>query len=181
MDFNDDKSIIESFESFLPKVKIWIDNLLLQYSSESKRVIDLRFPRLPQYFSKEILESAKVVYIDWPPRISLSSMGLTQFKDFETMAVDGITYYDTFFVRFSLRSVEYLHFHELVHVAQWRYLGPDKFLLLYGLELLKNNYANNMLETTAYQLHLRFQNTTDPFDVESIVHQELEKRISQLF
>ncbi len=176
-----DKLIIKSYEGFLPKVKSWIDNLLCEYSSEAKRVIDLKLPRLSQYFSKEILETAKVVYIDWPPRIPLSLMGLTQFHDFEKMRVDGITYYDTFFVRSPLSSVEYLHFHELVHVVQWRYLGPDKFLLFYGLELLKNKYTNSLFEIMAYQLQSRFQRNKNIFDVELLVNSELNKKVLQLF
>lgn len=172
---------MKSYENFLPKVKSWIDNLLRLHSSQAKRVIDLNFPRLPQYFSQKILEAAKVVYIDSPPQIPLSSMGLTQFNDFEKMRVDGITYYDTFFVRPSLNGVEHLHFHELIHVIQWKYLGPDRFLLFYGLELLKNNYANSQLEIMAYQLQSRFQASMNFFDVESIVNSELEKKVLQLF
>lgn len=131
MNNDNDKLIIKSFESFLPKVKSWIDNLLYQYSSQAKRIVDLNFPRLPQYFSNDILEIAKVVYIDYPPQTPLSSMGLTQFQDFEKMRIDGVTYYDTFFVKSILSSIEYLHFHELVHVVQWRYLGQDRFITLW--------------------------------------------------
>lgn len=181
MDSYHDKLIIKSYESFLPKVKSWIDNLLYCYSSQAKRVVDLSFPRLPQYFSKDILEMAKVVYIDLPPQIPLSSMGLTQFQDFEKMKIDGVTYYDTFFVRLPLSSIEYLHFHELVHVVQWRYLGSDRFLLLYGLELMKNKYSNSLLEMMAYQLQTRFQNTTNPFNVELVVKSGLEQEVSRLF
>ncbi len=182
MGTDNDKLIIKSYEGYLPKVKSWIDNLLSQYSSETKRVVDLNFPRFSQYFSKEILETAKVVYVDWPPQIPLSSMGLTQFKDFEKMRIDGVTYYDTFFMKLPLNSVEDLHFHELVHVAQWRYLGSDRFLLLYGLELLKNKYSNSLFEIMAYQLQSRFKCSKNPFNVESVVKSELEEsNILQLF
>jgi hypothetical protein len=181
MNIANDKLIMKSYESFLPKVKSWIDNLLLQYSSNVKCVADLGFSRLSQYFSKDILEAAKVVYIDHLPQIPLSSMGLDQFKDFEQMKIDGVTYYDIFFVRSPLQGLECLHFHELVHVVQWRYLKPDRFLLFYGLQLLKNKYANSLLETMAYQLQLKFQNSTNPFDVESVVKSELEKKVLPLF
>lgn len=176
-----DKLIMKSLESFLPRVKNWIDDLLHRHSLRERRLIDLSFLRLSQYFSKEILESAKVVYVDRPPQIPLSSMGLTQFKDFENMRVDGVTYYDTFFIRSSLQGIEALHFHELVHVVQWRYLGHDRFLLFYGLELLKNKYANNLLEIMAYQLQSKFQHNMNLFDVESVVNSELEKKVLQLF
>lgn len=181
MKSDDDRLIIKAYESFLPRVKGWIDGLLHQYSPQAKRIVDLNFLRLPQYFSKGILETTKVVYIDRPPQIPLSSLGLTQFQDFERMRIDGVTFYDTFFVRQPLSGVEYLHFHELIHVAQWRFLGTDRFLLLYGLELLKNNYNNSLLETMAYQLQSRFQNSTNPFDAEAVIKPELEKKVSQLF
>ena len=181
MSVDEDKLIIKSYKNFLPKVKSWIDNLLDRYSSQAKRLVDLNFPRLSQYYSVDVLEKARVVYIDCPPRIPLSSMGLTQFQDFEKMKVDGITYCDMFFIRTPLRGVEYLHFHELVHVCQWRCLGSDRFLLLYGLELLKNKYSNSLLEIIPYQLQSKFQSSTKPFDVEFVVKTELENKVSQLF
>jgi hypothetical protein len=181
MDNANDRLIIKSYESFLPKVKSWIDNLLCQYSSQAKRIADLNFPRLSQYFSKETLEMAKVVYVDQPPQMPLSSMGLTQFQDFERMKIDGVTYYDTFFVRASLNNAEWLHFHELVHVVQWKCLGSDKFLLLYGLELLKNKYSDSSFEVMAYQLQSKFQHDNNSFDVELVIKSEIERKISQLF
>jgi len=176
---NNDTVLIKHYESFLPKVKQWIDATLIQYAPNIKRITDLNFPRLPKYFSTEILNMAKIVYVANPPRLPLSSMGLKEFQAFENMQVDGITYYDTFFVRALLRDVEHLHFHELVHVVQWKYLGADGFLLQYGLELLKNQYDNNFFEAMAYRLQSRFQNNNKPFDVEATVKLEIEKILNQ--
>ncbi len=48
----------------------------------------------------------------------------------------GITYLDTLSVKRELAEQEPLHFHELIHVVQWRLLGPERFLAAYadGLE-----------------------------------------------
>jgi hypothetical protein len=50
-------------------------------------------------------------------------MGLVRFADFGCMEMAGITYLDTFFVRADQAWDESLHFHELVHVVQWRLVG----------------------------------------------------------
>jgi hypothetical protein len=59
-------------------------------------------------------------------------MGLERFSDFERMDAEGITYLDTYFVLAERAADESLHFHELVHVVQWRILGPEKFLRVRG-------------------------------------------------
>jgi hypothetical protein len=70
------------------------------------------------------------------PRPPLSSWGLTRFADFEHGNFSGITFLDTFFIKQDQSENETLHFHELIHVIQWRVLGPERFLYLYadGLE-----------------------------------------------
>jgi hypothetical protein len=180
MNAANDKLIMSLYQSYLPKVKDWIESLLLEHYAQALPIITLNFSRLPYYFSKEVLSASKVVYVDQPPQIPLSSMGLTQFQDFERMRSNGITYYDTFFVRSSLKLDESLHFHELVHVVQWKCMGPDRFLLLYGLELLKNTYNNSLFENMAYNLQSKFQKSKDCFDVESVVQSDLQDML-QLF
>ncbi|MBE0544600.1 MAG: hypothetical protein IH623_24945 [Verrucomicrobia bacterium] len=92
--------------------------------------------RLPQYYSQDILTKEKVVVVPKVPVPPLSTMGLDRFSDFERMGAGGITYLDTYFVRADHAHIEALHFHELVHVIQWRLLGPERFLAIYadGLE-----------------------------------------------
>jgi len=51
--------------------------------------------------------------------------------DFIDMEVEGITYDDTYYVKAGAANELRLHFHELVHVAQWRELTPKGFMERY--------------------------------------------------
>jgi hypothetical protein len=100
-------------------------------------------------------------------------MGLEQFSAFERMETAGITYLNTYFLRAELSGDESLHFHELVHVIQWRILGPERFLALYADGLERFGYRNSPLEVMAYDLQGGFDYGRDPFDVEL----EVERRL----
>jgi hypothetical protein len=100
-------------------------------------------------------------------------MGLGRFADFERMEMAGITYLDTFFVRAEQAWDESLHFHELVHVVQWRILGPERFLWLYADGLERLGYRNNPLEVVAYDLQEQFEAGGRSFDVEAEVRRRL--------
>jgi hypothetical protein len=117
----------EEFQTLYPHVIGWIYQTLDAHSKEAKAVGSLGFPRLSRYFSEERLTSTKVVVIDRVPMPPLSSMGLSRFAEFEHGDYEGITYLDTFFVKRRSAAAERLHFHELIHVVQWRLLGPETF------------------------------------------------------
>ena len=68
----------------------------------------------------------------------------------------GITYLDTYFLLPGGADDESLHFHELVHVIQWRVLGPENFLLLYAADLAERGYSDSPLEAMAYGHQQRF-------------------------
>src|SRR5262249_57296702 len=71
---------------------------------------------------------AKVVIMDRLPVPPLSSWGLTQFASFERRDPDGITYLDTCFLKPHQSKNEAIHFHELIHVIQWRGLWAERLL-----------------------------------------------------
>jgi hypothetical protein len=128
----------EAFRKLYPHVIGWIQQTLAAHSDETNTVSSVGFPRLSRYFSENLLSSTKVIIVDRVPMPPLSSMGLSQFTAFEHGDFDGITYLDTFFVKCGSASTERLYFHELIHVVQWRLLGPERFLAVYanGLETL---------------------------------------------
>ena len=97
----------------------------------------------------------------------LSAMGLARFGQFEQMDMAGITYLDTYFVRADHASDESLHFHELVHVIQWRLLGPERFLAFYADGLERFGYRKSPLEAMAYSFQDRFEREAQPFSVEA--------------
>jgi hypothetical protein len=109
-------------------------------------------------------------------------MGLSGFDDFENLDAAGITYLSSFFVRLGHERNESLHFHELVHVVQWRHLGPERFIIAYALgHLLSGGYRANPFEVMAYELQARFDRGGPAFDVASIVIPELDLVVPVLF
>jgi len=106
----------------------------------------LGFDRPPSFYHLPSVADSKVVAVQKVPVPPLSAMGLVRSADFERMQTAGITYLDTFFIRADLTGDESLHFHELVHVVQWRILGPERFLWLYADVLERFGYRNSPLE-----------------------------------
>ena len=127
---------------------------------------------MPLYFSADTLASAKVVLVDKLPIPPLSSWGLTRFADFERGTFDAITYLNTFFIKRNDLRNEAIYFHELIHVVQWRILGPEQFLRSYADGLERFGYRNSPLEVMAYEAEAAFA-ANDVFDAEKMVAQKL--------
>ena len=165
----------EQFKAVYPKVSEWISQTLFSHATKAHTVDSVGFRRLPFYFSPSLLSTTTFVVVDQVPMPPLSAMGLKQFADFERGDWDGITYLDTFFVRHSRVSDERLYFHELIHVLQWRLLGPERFLTAYadGLETL--GYHKSPLEIMAYDAENKFVTVAQPFDARKIVEEQLAK------
>ena len=119
----------EEFHKFYPPLLEWIRNTLDANAHVAQTVSSRGFSRLPHYFTKHTLVTTKVVIVDPLPVPPLASMGLTRFADFLRGDSDGITYIDTIFLKPAQSENENVYFHELIHVIQWRLLGPDRFLL----------------------------------------------------
>lgn len=165
------------FQKFFPVLNLWIENTLATHFQAAKPVASFGFARLPQYFSPELLEFAKIVIVDRIPMPPLSEMGLTQFAAFETANFDGITYLDTFFVKRGVETSESLYFHELVHVIQWKMLGPERFLAAYVDGLEKFGYRDSPLEKMAYDAEKKFVESHNVFNAERLVADQLKTEI----
>jgi hypothetical protein len=163
----------QEFDAKYPLIMGWIKQTLAAHVSKARTIASLGFQRLPQYFSPELLAYAKVVYVEVVPVPPLSQLGLNQFTDFENMNADGITYLDTFFARQEAQRHESLHFHELVHVIQWKLLGAKAFVAAYADGLERFGYRNNPLEVMAYDAQDAFMKSLQPFDVEKLVKSQL--------
>lgn len=165
---------IEQLALNLPVILKWIDDVILDSTSKARSIDSFGFRRLGQYYAPDLLRVAKVVPVSKVPIPPLSSLGLPGFADFERMDAHGITYGDVYFVRADRRSDEALHFHELVHVLQWRLLGKQRFLMFYALgHLTRGGYDVNPFEVMAYQLQAAFEAAGRPFDVSATVAKEL--------
>ena len=119
-----------------------------------------------------------MVYVPSVPVPPLGSLGVAEFSDFEAMNPDGITHLNTFVSRNEMQGREEHHFHELVHVIQWRVLGPRGFLKAYADGLSKCGYYESPLEVMAYTLEGVFRSSESPFDVEQVVREEMRRLYS---
>jgi hypothetical protein len=157
----------QEFKTVYPRIAGWIQKTLAEHAPAARPVASLGFSRLADYYDAPVLASSKVVVVRKVPVPPLSAMGLARFADIERLDMAGITYLDTYFVRADHAHDESLHFHELVHVIQWRLLGPEKFLALYADGLEQFGYRNSPLEVMAYDLQDRFEREAQPFSVEA--------------
>ena len=162
----------DRYLSLLPLILGWMQQTLDAHAGNRRPVSSFNFPRLSSYFSQDLLKSAGVVVASKVPVPPLAALGLVEFAAFETQPVDGITYQDTYFVRTSASISESLHLHELVHVVQWRTLGPRDFLLLYAAGLAQCGYLECPLETMAYRHQRRFETEEPPYGIEAEVRAE---------
>lgn len=163
----------EEFEKVYPFIVDWIRVTLVEHSAHIKPVATAGFKRLSQYFTAELLASAKFVPVDVIPAPPLSAMGLTQFEEFEKGEFNATTYFDTFFIKKHQVSNETIFFHELIHVVQWKLLGPEKFIMLYAGGLEKFGYRESPLEVMAYDAAEVFSKNKEPFDAEKLVAEKL--------
>ena len=163
----------EEFAKFYPPLLDWIRTRLTGSMHIAQTVASRRFSRLPLYFTENTLASTKVVLVDPLPMPPLSSMGLARFADFERGDFDGITYIDTIFLKPIHSNNENMYFHELVHVVQWRLLGPDRFLFSYANGLECFGYRQSPLEAMAYDAETAFASSTSIFNVEKMVAEKL--------
>jgi hypothetical protein len=164
----------QEFRKVYPLIAGWIKRTLAEHASAARPVASLGFGRLPHYFDAQLLASSMVVFVPRVPVPPLSAMGLDRFKDFEQMDAGGITYLNIYFVRANQPHLESLHFHELVHVIQWRLLGPEKFLAFYADGLERFGYRNSPLEVMAYDFQDRFDREAQPFSVEAACQSAIE-------
>jgi hypothetical protein len=163
----------EEFHNAYPKLRAWIQKTLEFYEENAKPVASMHFVRLPLYFGHSLLESTKFIAIDRLPMPPLSAMGLSRFTDFEQGDFNGVTYLDRYFTKQSVVTEEAIHFHELIHVIQWRLLGPEDFLAAYADGLDEFGYENSPLEKMAYNAEASFKRSFRIFDAEKFVAEQL--------
>ena len=163
----------EEFDKFYPPLIEWIRRMLDANAHVAQTVSSRGFSRLPHYFTKHTLASTKVVLVDPLPVPPLASIGLKRFADFVRGDSNGITYIDTIFLKPTQSKNENLYFHELIHIIQWRLLGPDRFLLAYANGLECFGYRRSPLEAMAYDAESEFAGSTLIFNAEKLVAEKL--------
>ena len=165
----------EEFHTAYPKVQAWIQKTLATYEKDAQPIASMHFVRLPLYFPHTLLETAKFIPINRLPMPPLSAMGLGRYAAFEQGDFHGITYLDRYFIKRTVVTEEAVHFHELMHVIQWRLLGPEGFLAAYANGLDEFGYENSPLEKMAYDAEATFKRSYAIFDAEKLVAEQLAR------
>jgi len=147
-----------------------VDSVRGQYAAAAQPVAVVGFPRLPGYFSADVLQTARTVSVTRIPFPPIVELGLDEFAGLMELGLAAVTFDDLIFVHQSLHT-ERVHFHELVHVLQWRALGVDRFMLTYGAGVIDHGYAHSPLEAIAYDLQSQFDRGLRIAELESTVAQ----------
>jgi hypothetical protein len=165
----------EEFHVAYPKLQAWIQKTLAAYEKDAQPIASMRFARLPLYFDHTSLESARFIPIDRVPMPPLATMGLERFAAFQQGDFNGVTYLNRYFIKRPVVTEEALHFHELIHVIQWRLLGPESFLTAYANGLDEFGYENSPLEKMAYDAEASFRRSSAIFDADEFVADRLAR------
>lgn len=119
------------------------------------------------------LETAYFVVTDDIPKPDFPELREAGLEDFIDRDLEGITYNDTYYITQSTASELRLHFHELVHVIQWRELTPPGFIRRYVQEIREFGYDKAPLEKMAYALDRHYQAQGRHMNVEQFVRKNL--------
>lgn len=125
------------------------------------------------FYSHGFLKTAFFVVTDEIPKPDFPGLREAGLGDFIDMDVGGITYNDTYYVKTEVANELWLHFHELVHVLQWRELAPQGFIKRYIREIQDFGYNKAPLEKMAYALDGHYQSKGQHLNVEQFVRENL--------
>ena len=156
----------------LDKIEQWIDQTLKDCSNRMVPCDHLS-PRLNGFYPSEFLSRSNYVIVDKIPKPDFPVLRQEGFGSFIDMDVDGITYKNTYFIKTGSAGNLPVHFHELVHVLQWQYLGAKDFISRYIYEIQKYGYNEAPLEKMAYFLENHFSNNGNPINIPIYVQQKI--------
>ncbi|WP_166267115.1 hypothetical protein [Marinobacter caseinilyticus] len=154
------------------KIEQWIHQVNYSYKDvrQSCSVFEESFKG---FYSPDFLKTAFFVVTDEIPKPDFPELREAGLGDFIDMDVGGITYNDTYYVKQSAANELRLHFHELVHVIQWRELTPQGFTERYIREIQDFGYDEAPLEKMAYALDGHYQKQGRHLSVEQFVRENL--------
>lgn len=156
----------------LDKIEEWIDATNEKYSNKSVSCICLE-NNFSGFYPKSFLRNSRFVVVDRIPKPEFPELRKEGLGDFIDMDVDGITYKNTYYVVPKVEGNLQLHFHELVHVAQWGHLGAKGFISRYIQEIQNFGYYKSPLEEMAYELDKHYAAGGAKFDVPRFVEREI--------
>lgn len=156
----------------LDKINDWIDKTLDDNLNErvSCKCFSSQFKG---FYLPEFLEKSYFVVVNKVPKPNFPELRQARLGGFIDTDFDGITYKNTCFIKKGQENNLALHFHELVHVLQWKNLGALAFINRYIEELLKFGYEGAPLEKMAYALEDHFTKKNTPFSVSNYVQEKI--------
>ena len=158
----------------LTKIEQWIDKTNAAYKSQRSSCLCFAND-FDGFYPASFLENAYFVVIDTIPKPDLPFLREAGLGSFIDMSVDGITYKNTYYILPHTAENLRLHFHELVHVAQWRALGACNFIQRYLHEIQSHGYANAPLEKMAYGLDTHFNKNAGKISIPAYINYKLFK------
>ncbi len=150
------------------EIENWIDQTNQNHSNE-KQPCSIFEEKFDGFYTKKFLENSYFVLVDEIPKPDFQELRDAGFSNFIDMPAIGITYKDTYYINKDYELGLRLHFHELVHVAQWKILGAGNFIQRYMNEIVTYGYDDSPLEIMAYGLDEHFTNNGSTLDVPSHV------------
>jgi len=121
------------------------------------------------FYPVEFLSRSYYVVAKEIPKPDFPELRQAGLGDFIDKPLAGITYKDTYFIKEGCESDLVLHFHELVHVAQWKILGGSNFISRYISEVQRYGYDYSPLEIMAYTLQGSFSKKEQSFNIPDFV------------
>ncbi|MCG9738825.1 hypothetical protein L1D32_11700 [Shewanella insulae] len=156
----------------LKNIEQWIDQNNSNFQSE--RISCKCFAdAFDGFYPVSFLEDVHFVVVDNIPKPDFPGLREVGLGDFLDMKVDGITYKNTYYILPYVAKDIRLHFHELVHVAQWKHLGAVNFIQRYIEEIQNYGYENSPLEKMAYGLDAYFTNKGVKINVPDYVAEKI--------
>lgn len=156
----------------IDKIEEWIRQVNSSHEQVRQSCIFFK-DHFKGFYSPNFLETAFFVVTNEIPKPDFRELREAGLGDFIDMDVGGITYNDTYYVKEGAAHELRLHFHELVHVIQWRELTSQGFIERYIGEIQDFGYDEAPLEKMAYALDGHYQKKGRHLSVEQFVRENL--------
>lgn len=154
------------------KIEQWVDQTIATYASNRTSCICFE-NEFKGYYPGNFLQESYFVVVNKLPKPDFPELRDAGFSDFLDREFEGITYKNTYFITAGCESRKSLHFHELVHVMQWKVLGAQQFIVRYMQELKLHGYDNAPLEVMASEYQHRFEKNEDIPDLLNNIKMEI--------
>ncbi|WP_233008992.1 hypothetical protein [Rheinheimera faecalis] len=156
----------------IDKIEQWISQVNSEHQL-ARRSCAVFKDHFNGFYSPDFLNTAFFVVTNEIPKPDFPELREAGLGNFIDMKVDGITYNDTYYITEEAAKHLGIHFHELVHVVQWRELSPRGFIERYICEIQKFGYNAAPLEKMAYVLDRHYQRKGPHLSVEQFVRGNL--------